>query len=224
MATTNPVDARATPRVVAMSRRDGRRRRPRAREDVVTTLLRRREARARATRAGDDDDAGENDAFVDAAETWATDDGRGRREATTTRTSRSSSSASSSSSSASSYASARAREDEDEDAKAWTSTRDARELGWGPRPSNEARERAARAKALAKRLLEGDEDEPTARGEIVGGEVARDVGSERLRSVLTIDSATSGGDSDPERLAKRRARRRAAKRRHERRLREGVFT
>ena len=71
---------------------------------------------------------------------------------------------------------------------------------------------------------EGDEDEPTARGEIVGGEVARDVGSERLRSVLTIDSATSGGDSDPERLAKRRARRRAAKRRHERRLREGVFT
>ena len=128
------------------------------------------------------------------------------------------------STSASSYASARAREDEDEDAKAWTSTRDARELGWGPRPSNEARERAARAKALAKRLLEGDEDEPTARGEIVGGEVARDVGSERLRSVLTIDSATSGGDSDPERLAKRRARRRAAKRRHERRLREGVFT
>ena len=72
--------------------------------------------------------------------------------------------------------------------------------------------------------VEGDEDEPTARGEIVGGEVARNVGSERLRSVLTIDSATSGGDSDPERLAKRRARRRAAKRRHERRLREGVFT
>ena len=187
--------------------------------------MRRREARARATRAGDDDDAGENDAFVDAAETWATDDGRGRREATTTRTSRSSASASSSSSSASSYASARAREDEDEDAKAWTSTRDARELGWGPRPSNEARERAARAKALAKRLLEGDDDDDEpARGEIGGGEVARDVGSERLRSVLTIDSATSGGDSDPERLAKRRARRRAAKRRHERRLREGVFT
>lgn len=36
----------------------------------------------------------------------------------------------------------------------------------------------ARVKALAKRLFEGDEDESMVCGEIVGGEVVRDVGSE----------------------------------------------